>query len=376
MQKILQKIFSITNENTHKLITVLGIKVKFKKRASISQLSEIESNLKAELALKNDFINQFAIDCYPYEPHSVNVWGSFKEYALKNNMPSMIATLKTNLDEKSVKLIDDFLLKSLLMPEETLSNCCIYKKDYLNSLYSEENLKNKNDFYKNFNDYKNKFNLSCDNYYSVENFLFHGGLTFCNEKMINYIKNKDFIDGGAFIGDSVLVFNKYYQPKRIFSFELSQKTAEKYNKTMADNNIEKNKYELVIMGLSDKDETIQFNDCSSPGTSILNNGKDFGYLTSIDNFCKNKDLDIGFIKLDVEGQALKAVKGALETIKKYRPILSIAIYHSPEEFFKVKPLLESINNELNYKFEIKHLHFSPYVMIEYVLFAYPAELQD
>ena len=32
MQKILQKIFSITNENTHKLITVLGIKIKFSKK--------------------------------------------------------------------------------------------------------------------------------------------------------------------------------------------------------------------------------------------------------------------------------------------------------------------------------------------------------
>jgi hypothetical protein len=48
-----------------------------------------------------------------------------------------------------------------------------------------------------------------------------------------------------------------------------------------------------------------------------------------------------FIKMDIEGVALDCLKSGITSLKKYRPVMSIAIYHNPIEFFEVKPYLEA-----------------------------------
>lgn len=64
-------------------------------------------------------------------------------------------------------------------------------------------------------------------------------------------------------------------------------------------------------------------------------------------------LEIGLIKMDIEGAEIKALLGAKETIYLHRPILIIAIYHNAEQFFDTKELIESW--DLGYKFFIAKL---------------------
>ena len=74
------------------------------------------------------------------------------------------------------------------------------------------------------------------------------------------------------------------------------------------------------------------------------------------------------IKMDIEGAELNAVKGAIETIKKFQPILLIAVYHTPQDFFEIKPLIENIAP--NYRSILKKL--TPYhPTYETTLIAYP-----
>ena len=42
--------------------------------------------------------------------------------------------------------------------------------------------------------------------------------------------------------------------------------------------------------------------------------------------------------------------GAIETIKRDKPVLSISIYHTFDDFFNIKPWIENLN--LGYKFKI------------------------
>ena len=44
------------------------------------------------------------------------------------------------------------------------------------------------------------------------------------------------------------------------------------------------------------------------------------------------------------------MKGAYETIKTQKPTLLISIYHNYDDFYKIKPLIESW--KLGYKFDI------------------------
>ena len=79
-------------------------------------------------------------------------------------------------------------------------------------------------------------------------------------------------------------------------------------------------------------------------------------------------MDIGCIKLDIEGLELETVRGAAETIVRCRPILLISIYHTAKDFFGVKPFIESLVED--YDFSVYHLDARE-MLIEYMLIAVP-----
>lgn len=58
--------------------------------------------------------------------------------------------------------------------------------------------------------------------------------------------------------------------------------------------------------------------------------------------------------MDIEGAAYNAIQGAVNILKEDKPLLTLAIYHTPEEFFALKPFIESLN--LKYTFMIHNLN--------------------
>jgi hypothetical protein len=58
---------------------------------------------------------------------------------------------------------------------------------------------------------------------------------------------------------------------------------------------------------------------------------------------------IDFIKMDIEGSELKALKGAERTLKRCRPVLAITIYHSPEDFVGIPIYLSSLLDGYTWK---------------------------
>lgn len=58
--------------------------------------------------------------------------------------------------------------------------------------------------------------------------------------------------------------------------------------------------------------------------------------------------------MDIEGAAYNAILGAVNFLKEDNPLLTLAIYHTPEEFFATKPFLES--RDLGYTFMIRNLN--------------------
>jgi hypothetical protein len=57
--------------------------------------------------------------------------------------------------------------------------------------------------------------------------------------------------------------------------------------------------------------------------------------------------------MDIEGSELPALKGGINTIKKYKPKLAISIYHSMDDFVDIAQYLKSL--DLGYDFYLKHV---------------------
>jgi len=100
-------------------------------------------------------------------------------------------------------------------------------------------------------------------------------------------------------------------------------------------------------------------------------------MIDLDSFAEEHIHDkIGFIKSDIEGAMLDALRGMKKVITSNRPVLSLSIYHNTDEFFEVKPLLEEMVENLNYKITIQSLFPVASTTCEVVIFAYPRELSD
>lgn len=70
----------------------------------------------------------------------------------------------------------------------------------------------------------------------------------------------------------------------------------------------------------------------------------------MDKYVAQNNIQVGLIKVDIEGFEQNFLKGAEQTIKSQRPILLISIYHNYDDFYKIKPMIEGWN--LGYDFSL------------------------
>lgn len=172
-----------------------------------------------------------------------------------------------------------------------------------------------------------------------------------------------YIDGGAFDGETCIDFAKWYGKnyKRILAFEPSRYFAMTCQQRLRDDRLER--VEVIKKGLYSEDKTLRFTH-KVAGSKVVDRGEDVIKVTSIDGFLSGERAT--FIKLDVEGCELEALKGARKTIKKYRPKLAVCIYHKPEDIYEIPLYILSIVPEY-------HLYIRHYsnVESETVLYALP-----
>jgi FkbM family methyltransferase len=296
-------------------------------------------------------------------------------YMLTHDMPQVVASLRAGLDKKSNDLIDQCFSRMTIFPKYSWPNYKV-RVTYLESLYSRDEIAERDAYRTELPQYVRDFKLD-EKTRNADTFYFHTGLRNKGQKLKEYISGKDFIDAGAFIGDTALVYIKLYNPRMVWSLELSPKNCVRYKNVMGMNKISPDKYKIFAVGLSDEKQEITINDTAEQGLNVFTRGNDQVCLTDLDSFVLENDIkNIGFIKADIEGSGVLGLRGSTETIKRDRPVLNLSIYHSPQEFFELKPFLEEITKGLDYKITIEK-HF-PFVdrMFDVAVFAYPRELND
>ena len=164
------------------------------------------------------------------------------------------------------------------------------------------------------------------------------------------------IDCGAYVGDTAYVFNeKMGGCGFIYAFEPLPENFIKLKK-----NIEYLKLQDKIMpinaGVADKEGKISFscNENNHGASRINSEGNIQIDVTTIDAFFEaNSTMSkVDFIKMDIEGAEVSALKGAKNIIKRFRPRLAICIYHKVEDHWEIPQLILSIDDR--YEFYLRH----------------------
>lgn len=163
-----------------------------------------------------------------------------------------------------------------------------------------------------------------------------------NDKKIVGIEKDDVVlDIGGCWGDTALYFaDKVGENGKVYSFEFIPNNIKIHNVNTDLNPELKKRIEVVPFPVSNvSNEEIFYLD-NGPGSKICD--EDFEGRTgtsttlSIDDFvAQNNIKQVDFIKMDIEGAEPFALQGAINTIKKHKPKLAIAIYHSMEDFVNI-----------------------------------------
>jgi FkbM family methyltransferase len=174
-----------------------------------------------------------------------------------------------------------------------------------------------------------------------------------------------FIDCGAYIGDTIDQFLKRCPKyKQIVAFEPDSKNFKELEKRHSCNP----KITLINAGVYDKEGEILFKELGgySRITDETNSGQSNIVHIQVKTIDDLKLNNVSFIKMDIEGAELNALKGAEKTILKNKPKLAICIYHSDEDMIRIAEHIYDLIPE--YKLYVRHYSFYPSIT-ETVLYA-------
>lgn len=268
---------------------------------------------------------------------------NFYNYSFRKDFPSKLDDFLKNFPEDSRKEAIKLYLRVN----------AVYLINYYDTLFTDEELKLQ-DEYIEFSNKNVSGNEICGFKFTDQSYNKHCFMGDYSDEDLEYIQNKDIIDAGAYIGDSSLAFTELTSAN-VHAFEPFE---ESYNKMLE--NIKLNDVNNIVpvkASLSDKngEDKIYLSGDNVQGITsdekVRRYDKSFTVKTmTLDTYVQENDLNVGFIKVDVEGAEQRLLRGAIETIKSQKPILILSIYHNPNDFFEIKPWIEKL--DLGYKFKI------------------------
>ncbi len=177
-------------------------------------------------------------------------------------------------------------------------------------------------------------------------------------------QNEIFIDGGCYDCSTDRLFIEWCGGKynKIYAFEPDIKN---YEKCLKEAESIPN-LELANKGLWSREEILYFAGNAGQGSKIIETQEQNVTaisVTSIDDVVGEDK--VTFIKMDIEGAELEALKGARSTIIKHHPRLAISIYHKPEDIWEIPSYILSLSED--YKFYIRHYQLSKNETILYAI---------
>lgn len=180
------------------------------------------------------------------------------------------------------------------------------------------------------------------------------GAQYFPRPIIRKAKNEVFIDGGGYKGDSIIALASFWGKncwKKIYTWEPNEINRGKLIKTIEQYGLKNIK--VIPFGLWSEQSELSFS-MQGASTCISENGTVRISVDTIDNLCSSEK--VTYIKMDIEGSEMQALRGAQNVIRRDKPKLAICIYHKPEDYYEIPLYIKELVPE--YKFYIRHHKFS------------------
>ena len=170
-------------------------------------------------------------------------------------------------------------------------------------------------------------------------------------------ENSHYVDIGAYNGDTIREYLSFAGAcSKITAFEPDSKNFLKLIKFAEESGIDSSDFHNIAAW--DKNEALTFYSRSgrnSAGTTSHRNVK--SVLVQADAADNIIDSQVDFINIDAEGSDRKVILGLRETINKYFPVISCAIYHRNEDFFDIPLLLHELYGDC--EMYVRHFKYFP-----------------
>ena len=231
----------------------------------------------------------------------------------------------------------------------------IFELDTVSRSFMEENIVFLEDFYENLQDQQSKDSFAAYLLSKVRQDMKYLPPVF--EKVQYFPKgifklsdNESYFDCGAFTGDTIAEFLKstggLYQ--HIWAVEPDKSN---YNRLIHYIETEKlANIDVVNKGLYSYAGKLPFQETGSMLSMITDDSDNYIEIDTIDHIAAGNP--VTYIKMDVEGVELEALKGAEQTIRNYKPVLGISIYHKQQDLIDIPNYIKEIVPEYKFYFRV------------------------
>lgn len=267
----------------------------------------------------------------------------------KKTLVELIAFRLLGYTKVKLSLNTEEYWKSLQQVEELLSNEDTMDPNFLHFVLRKIDLK---ELGYDFKMYYHKMGVLTD--FVVEQYAYNVEA----EEVVKVEEGDYVIDAGACWADTALYFAEKAGPNgKVFSFEFIPGNIKIFNANLDLNPSLKERVTLVQQPVSNVSNLAIYYEDRGPASKVELNAFDSQTGTSstiaIDDFVRDNEIEkIDFIKMDIEGAEPLALEGAIETIKKHKPKLAIAIYHNMDDMVNIAQWINNL--DLGYKLAIKH----------------------
>lgn len=164
------------------------------------------------------------------------------------------------------------------------------------------------------------------------------------------------IDAGGFVGDTAALFcAKTRNACQVHAFELLDENIALFRHNISLNGID-GQVVLNRLALTDRSgQEVVIRQAKLQGATSLGRDDDQGEriaTITLDDYVAGAGLQrVDLIKMDIEGSEIPALQGAVDTIRRFRPMLALCLYHKWDDVLTIPRFLASTGVDYQYRFK-------------------------